>query len=82
MNKGVVEQKHDGGEIPGNLGVPKQHLANITHISDFRVTQTELPVVDFSTVMTLATSSMVLPDNERSVEYKSGLNNGQDDARN
>ena len=31
--------------------------------------------------MALPTSFIRLPDNERSVEYKCGLDNGQDDAR-
>ena len=43
LNERIVEQKHDGSEIPCNLRVPKQHLANIAHVSDLGMAQTELP---------------------------------------
>lgn len=39
----VVQDEHDGCEVPGCPGVPEQHLSNITDISGFGVPQTELP---------------------------------------
>src|ERR1700742_2915223 len=43
LDEGVVEDKHDGGEIPGPSLIPEEHLSDITYISDFWMTKTELP---------------------------------------
>jgi hypothetical protein len=44
LDKGVVEQKHDRGGPPGDLGVPEEVLANITHVADLGVAQTKSPM--------------------------------------
>jgi hypothetical protein len=43
LDEGVVQDEHDGSEPPRPLLVPEKHLANITDISNFRMSQTEFP---------------------------------------
>jgi hypothetical protein len=40
---GIVEKEHDGCGVPSPLLAPEEHLADVTNIPDFRMTQTELP---------------------------------------
>jgi hypothetical protein len=44
LDESVVQNEHDGRKIPSPLGVPEQHLSNITSVLDFRVSKTELPI--------------------------------------
>lgn len=44
LNKGIVQNEHDGREPPGPIFVPKEHLANIANIQDFWVAKAEFPV--------------------------------------
>jgi hypothetical protein len=48
LNEGVIQQKHNSGQVPRCLGIPKQHLANITNIPGFWVSQAELPLMRVS----------------------------------
>ena len=43
LNKSVVQQEHDCGQIPDNPRIPEQILANIAHVTDFWMSQTESP---------------------------------------
>ena len=43
LNEGVIQKKHDSGQVPRCLGIPEQHLANVTNIPGFRVSKAELP---------------------------------------
>lgn len=43
LNKGVVEDKHDGGSPPGPFLAPKQRLAKIANIANLGVAETKLP---------------------------------------
>ena len=44
LDKGIVEQEHDCCEVPGDSGVPEEHLSNIANISHLGMTQAKLPV--------------------------------------
>jgi hypothetical protein len=43
LNEDVVQQEHDSREVPRNFGIPEEILANVAHITNFRMTQAELP---------------------------------------
>ena len=80
LNEGVVEQEHDGREVPSPLGAPEEHLANVTNISSLGMSQTEFP--SLKSVLSRPTSDLIvhLPNNERSVKHECGLNHGQDET--
>ncbi len=80
LDEGVVEQEHDGREIPSPLGAPEEHLPNVTDISNFRMSQTEFPIL--RSVLRCPPSNLIvhLPNNERSVKHECGLYHGQDEA--
>jgi hypothetical protein len=83
LNEGVIQQKHNSGQVPRCLGIPKQHLANITNIPGFWVSQAELPLMRVSGGLTtgkLGGGFLFLPDYQRRVEHKCCLHGGQDEA--
>lgn len=43
LDESIVQQEHDGCEIPGNFRVPEEHLPNVADVLSFRMAQTELP---------------------------------------
>lgn len=43
LNKGVVEDEHDGGPPPSPFLAPKQSLAEITDVADLGVAEAEFP---------------------------------------
>jgi hypothetical protein len=43
LDESVIQNKHDSSEVPGPRLAPEKHLANVTHISDFWVTETKFP---------------------------------------
>jgi hypothetical protein len=45
LNKGIVQHKHDSSRIPSPGLTPEKHLANITYISNFGMSQTKLPLL-------------------------------------
>jgi hypothetical protein len=44
LNEGIIQKKHDSGQIPRCFRIPEQHLANITDIPGFWVSKAELPL--------------------------------------
>ena len=58
LDEGVVEQKHDRGSPPGDLGVPEEVLANITHIANLGVTQTKFPYIGINMARHSCTQSI------------------------
>ena len=63
LNERVIQDKHDGCEIPRDSGVEKEHLSNVANISSFRMSQAELP----DEVLACAEEWLAdanLPDNE------------------
>jgi len=44
LDEGIVEEEHDGREVPGYLRIPVQHLTDVADVADFRVSETEFPV--------------------------------------
>jgi hypothetical protein len=46
LNKSVVQDEHDGSEIPRPLLAPKEHLSNIANIANFGMPQAKLPQDD------------------------------------
>jgi len=46
LNEGVVQQEHRSRPVPGDLGVPEQMLANVTHVSNVGMAQAESPRSD------------------------------------
>jgi len=43
LDKCIVQNEHYRGEPPSDLTVPVQKLPNVTHVPNFRVTETEFP---------------------------------------
>jgi hypothetical protein len=43
LNESVVQEEHDSGEPPRPLGIPEEHLANITNILCLGMAQAEFP---------------------------------------
>ena len=77
LNKSVVEQEHDSREIPSDLGVPEEHLSDITNVSDFGVTKTEFPV---RRQRYFGRIGLYIPDNERCIKNETSLCDRQNQA--
>lgn len=43
LDKGVVQNEHDGSRPPDPLAIPEEHLSKITNITDLRMPKAELP---------------------------------------
>ena len=43
LDEGVVQDEHEGRGVPDPGFTPEQHLADVTHVPDLGVTETELP---------------------------------------
>ena len=44
LDEGVVEQEHDSREIPDPCPTVIEHLADITNVTNFWVTEAEFPM--------------------------------------
>lgn len=45
LDKSVVEQKHGCGKVPHPCPSKVKHLTYITNVSNFRMTETEFPIL-------------------------------------
>lgn len=81
LDESVVQQEHDGGQIPCDFRVPEEGLANVTHVADIWVTQAKLPKSVISTYL-LKKPPMVIPDSQRGIQHHRRDEHGQDQARN
>ena len=53
LNECVVEQEHGCSQVPDPGPAIVEHLANVTHVSEFRVTETEFPSILLSLILVL-----------------------------
>ena len=53
LNECVVEQEHGRSKVPDPGPAVVEHLANVTHVSEFRVTETEFPSILLSLILVL-----------------------------
>lgn len=84
LNECVVQEEHDGGEVPCPLRVPEEHLADIADVFSLRVTETEFPggrKMSLEHLGERGRGRVDLPDDERGVKNERGLYHGQDETR-
>ena len=51
LNECIVEQEHGCSQVPDPGPAVVEHLANVTHVSEFRVTETEFPNILLSLIL-------------------------------
>jgi hypothetical protein len=78
LNESVVEKKHHGSQVPRCFRAPKKHLADVTHIAGFRVPEAKFPTTISQWFQSRCGGT--IPDDERCIEHKCCLHNGQDKA--
>ena len=77
LDECVVQDKHDGREIPRNRRIEKEHLSNVADISSLRMSQTKFPNEDLEGGLKVVIPASI-PDDERRIQDEGGLNNRQD----
>jgi hypothetical protein len=43
LNESVVQEEHDGSQVPCCFGIPEEHLTNVANIAGFWMPEAELP---------------------------------------
>ena len=79
LDECVVQDKHDGCEIPRNRRIEKEHLSNVADISSLRMSQTKLPSEDLEGGSKVVVPASI-PDDERRIQNEGGLNDRQDQS--
>ena len=84
LDKGIVQNEHDGGEPPSPSFVPEEHLTHIAHIFDFGMSEAEFPTIARLVSIRQAREmrfKLFLPDSKRGVQNQASDDNGQDQTR-
>ena len=80
LNESVVQDEHNGSEIPSYFRVEEQHLSDITDVTSLWVSKTELPnhILEEIGKTPCKRNS---PNYKGSVQNKSSLDDRQDKTR-